>query len=71
MSKLFSSGEIIKVLEKHKFLFVSQKGSHGKWKNNHGRSVIIPMNRKEIPYGTFNSIVKQSGLDIGVFLKTH
>jgi len=64
MPKLYSSKHIIKVLEKHKFIYISQKGSHVKYRKP-GRSVltvIIPANRREIPFGTFRSILRQSGL---------
>ena len=62
MSKLPSSRDIIKFLEKNGFLFVSQKGSHRKYKNQ-GRIVIVPHPKKEIPMGTFRSIMRQSGLN--------
>lgn len=46
------------------FLFVSQKGSHAKYRKqgNPTLTVIVPAGRKEIPQGTFNSILRQSGL---------
>ena len=62
MPDLLSSNEIIRVLEKHGFLFVSQRGSHKKFKKGN-RVVIVPDPKKEIPKGTFVSIVKQSGLN--------
>ena len=62
MPKLYSSKEIEKVLVSIGFSFISQKGSHGKFKNPKGKIVILPMNRKEIPIGTFKSILKQSEL---------
>ncbi len=64
MPKLFSSAHICKVLLKNGFVLVSQKGSHAKFRKggNPTRTVIVPMNKKEIPYGTFRSIVRQSGL---------
>lgn len=49
------------VLEKHGFTFKSQKGSHAKYVKG-AATVIVPHPRKEIPYGTFLSIVRQSGL---------
>lgn len=64
MPKLYSSKHIIKVLKKHKFIYVSQKGSHIKYRK-HGRptlTVIAPANRREIPFGTFRSILRQSQL---------
>ena len=70
MPKLLSSKIIIKTLERKGFVFVSQKGSHIKYRK-HGSivlTVIIPANKKEIPYGTFRSILRQSGLNEEEFL---
>jgi predicted RNA binding protein YcfA (HicA-like mRNA interferase family) len=64
MPKLFSSKHIEKTLRQHGFSFISRKGSHVKYRKV-GRptlDVIIPANRKEIPTGTFRSILRQSGL---------
>lgn len=61
MPKLYSSREIIAVLQKRGFRYISQKGGHVKFRL-HNRTVIIPANRKEIPYGTFKSILRQSEL---------
>lgn len=64
MPKLFSSQSIIKVLLANGFYLVSQKGSHQKYRKS-GKpvlTVIVPANRKEIPYGTFRSIVRQANL---------
>ena len=62
MPKLLSSQEIIQVLEKNGFSFISQKGSHKKFKKAN-RIVIVPDPKKEIPRGTFASILRQAGLD--------
>jgi len=62
MSKLLSSAEIIRTLLKYGFHLVSQKGSHQKYRKE-GRTVIVPSPKKEIPQGTFRSILRQSGLD--------
>jgi predicted RNA binding protein YcfA (HicA-like mRNA interferase family) len=64
MPKLYSSNQIIKVLEKKGFFFVSQKGSHVKYRKtgNPTLTVIIPAKRKEIPQGTFRSILRQANL---------
>ncbi|MDP3730924.1 MAG: type II toxin-antitoxin system HicA family toxin [bacterium] len=68
MPKLFSSVWIVKVLRRKGFVFISQKGSHAKFK--HGRySVIIPMGRKEIPFGTLKSILRQANLSEDDFKK--
>jgi predicted RNA binding protein YcfA (HicA-like mRNA interferase family) len=61
MPRLLSSQEIISVLLFHGFHFVSQKGSHQKYRKGKV-SVIIPANKKEIPQGTLRSIIRQSGL---------
>ena len=62
MPDMLSSQEIIRVLKQHGFSLVSQKGSHKKFKKN-GRIVIVPDPKKEIPKGTFASILRQSGLN--------
>ena len=64
MPKLYSSKNIIKVLQSKGFVYIRQKGSHVKFRKS-GKSnltVIVPANRKEIPFGTFKSILRQSSL---------
>jgi predicted RNA binding protein YcfA (HicA-like mRNA interferase family) len=68
MSKLLSSDQIIKILLDSGYIFVSQRGSHQKYQKE-GNVVIVPSNRKEIPVGTFRSIVRQSGLTVDDFLR--
>lgn len=67
MSKLYSSNDIIFVLEIIGFSFNSQKGSHGKFKNQNGHIAIVPMNKKEIPEGTLSGILRQAGLSKSEF----
>ncbi|MBI2004998.1 type II toxin-antitoxin system HicA family toxin [Patescibacteria group bacterium] len=70
MPQLFSSAHIITVLEKNGFYLVSQKGSHTKYRKVNKEkklTVIVPANKKEIPLGTFRSILRQSQLDIKDF----
>ncbi|MCL5667089.1 MAG: type II toxin-antitoxin system HicA family toxin [Patescibacteria group bacterium] len=64
MPKLYSSSQIIKVLESRGFVFVSQKGSHVKYRKygNPTLTVIVTANKRQIPLGTFKSILRQSGL---------
>ncbi len=69
MSDIYSSKDIIAVLKKLDYYFSGQKGSHGKYKDNFSHIVIVPINKKEIPYGTFKSILKQMGTDIKGFKK--
>ena len=61
MPKLYSSHHIISVLLRYGFMEGSQKGSHKKFRND-SRIVIVPAPRKEIPFGTVSSIVRQAGL---------
>ena len=57
-----TSDEVIRTLRQNGFSFVSQKGSHCKFKNASGRIAIVPHPRKELPIGTTRSIIRQSGL---------
>ena len=69
MPKLYSSEQIVRTLEREGFLFVSQRGSHVKYRKSGSPTltVIIPAGRKQIPRGTFRSILRQSGLDESAF----
>jgi predicted RNA binding protein YcfA (HicA-like mRNA interferase family) len=67
MPERFSSRDIVKVLESLGFYFRSQKGSHGKYKDDSGKIVIVPMNKKEIPAGTFKNILNQAGISFEKF----
>lgn len=71
MPKLYSSAEIIKVLQKRGFVYISQKGSHAKFRKTGSPTliVIIPAGRKEIPFGTFRSILRQANLRENDFIK--
>ncbi len=64
MPKLYSSAEIIKVLQKKGFVYISRKGSHVKFRKTDSPTLtaIIPADRKEIPFGTFKSILRQANL---------
>ena len=62
MTKLPSSKNIITTLLRNGFIFVSQRGSHQKYRKG-DKTVILPAPRKEIPLGTFRSIIRQSGLN--------
>lgn len=64
MPKLYSSSQIIKVLQQKGFIYISQKDSHVKFRKlgNPTLTVIVPAGRKEIPYGTFKSILRQANL---------
>jgi predicted RNA binding protein YcfA (HicA-like mRNA interferase family) len=71
--KLYSSQQIVKTLEREGFAFVSQRGSHAKYRKTDSSiifTVIIPAGRKQIPRGTFRSILRQSGLDENAFKRS-
>ncbi len=55
---------VTRVLQEKGFFFVSQKGSHAKFrkKETPTKTVIVKMAKKEIPHGTFRSILLLSGL---------
>jgi predicted RNA binding protein YcfA (HicA-like mRNA interferase family) len=70
MPRLLSSAEIITVLQKNGFISVSQKGSHSKYRKvtlGKTLTVIVPVNKREIPHGTFRSILRQSQLTAADF----
>jgi len=71
MPKLFSPSRILKTLEREGFVFISQKGSHAKYRKEGKENliVIVPIHNKEIPIGTFKSILRQSKLTIEDFEK--
>jgi predicted RNA binding protein YcfA (HicA-like mRNA interferase family) len=64
MPKLYSSSYIIKVLQKRGFVYISQKGSHTKFRKTGSPilTVIVPAGKREIPFGTFKSILRQANL---------
>jgi len=65
MPKLYSPRHIVKVLGKRGFIFISQKGSHIKYRKKTSKetlTVIVPIHSREIPIGTFKSILRQSRL---------
>lgn len=64
MPKPYPLRIIIKVLESKGFFFISQTGSHAKYRKegNPTLTAIVPIHGKEIRYGTFRSILRQSKL---------
>lgn len=59
----------IRVLLQQGFFFVSQNGSHAKYRKagSPARTVIVPIHGKDVPHGTMRSIVRQAGLGMGDF----
>jgi len=62
MSKRISSDAFLRILTAHGFRFVTQRGSHAKYRDDLGHMVIVPHPRKDIPIGTLRSMIRQSGL---------
>lgn len=71
MPKPYSLRLVLKVLENKGFFFISQTGSHAKYRKEGKPTliVIVPIHGKEIRYGTFKSILRQAGLKENDFNK--
>ena len=56
---------------KNGFAYISQRGSHAKFRKygNPTLTVIVPAGKREIPVGTFRSILRQSRLDADDFAR--
>lgn len=55
---------VLRTIKKHGFEQISQKGSHMKFRKigRPTRTVIVKAAKKQIPHGTFQAILLQSGL---------
>jgi Predicted periplasmic or secreted lipoprotein len=64
MPKPIPLKSVLKVLKERGFFFIRQKGSHARFRKigNPTRNVTVKTTCNEIPYGTFQSILLQSGL---------
>jgi len=64
MPKPFPLKLLLKILLEKGFFFVSQNGSHAKYRKigSPTLTVIVPIHGKEILYGTFRSILRQAKL---------
>jgi len=71
MPKPIPLSVILRTLRKEGFFLVRQKGSHARYKNegHPTRFVTLKTTEKEIPYGTFKSILLQSGVSEKDFYK--
>ena len=56
--------EVTRILQRHGFVLVSQRGSHQKWRHpDTGKQVIVPYHKgKQLPLGTLTSIIEGSGI---------
>jgi len=50
---------LLKALQNHGFFFISQRGSHAKYRKG-SSTVIVPLHGKDIPHGTLRSILRQA-----------
>ncbi|KKR08303.1 MAG: hypothetical protein UT32_C0002G0066 [Parcubacteria group bacterium GW2011_GWC2_39_14] len=64
MPKPYPLRLLLRILKSKGFFFVSQTGSHAKYRKESTMTltVIVPIHEKEITYGTFRSIVRQANL---------
>jgi predicted RNA binding protein YcfA (HicA-like mRNA interferase family) len=67
MPKRIPSSEFITILTAHGFELMSKRGSHAKYRDANGHTVILPHPRKDIPVGTLRSMIRQSGLPTRLF----
>lgn len=49
--------ELVKILQKHGFIFVRQTGSHAIYCHRDGRQTVIPMHRKTLGKGLLHKII--------------
>lgn len=55
--------ELVRILEKHGYIEISQNGSHKKMYNKDlNKTVIVPYHSKELKKGLEQSILKQTGI---------
>ncbi|MBW2039126.1 MAG: type II toxin-antitoxin system HicA family toxin [Deltaproteobacteria bacterium] len=71
MSKLpkISGRECVKVLQKAGFFLKRQHGSHMILRRNNPFSQVVVPDHKELDRGTLRSIIRQTSLSIGEFVK--
>lgn len=55
--------KVIKELEANDWVFVSQKGSHMKFKKGN-KVCIVPNHKGDIPKGTLSQIVRSTGIKL-------
>ena len=63
------AGEVTRILQRHGFTLVSQRGSHQKWRHAEtGNQVIVPHHKgKQLPLGTLVSIIGAAGFPVRSF----
>ena len=59
----YSSKRIISLLLKKGFVLQRTKGSHHIYKHPDGRRTVVPHPKKDLPKGTYHSILKQAKIN--------
>lgn len=59
--------DAIRVLERAGFVFVSQKGSHRKYRKE-SIVIVVPFHNDDMRPGTLRHVIQQSGLTIEEFV---
>lgn len=59
--------DVIRVLERAGFLFISQRGSHRKYRKS-SVTLIVPFHNDDMRSGTLRCIIGQSGLTVEEFI---
>jgi predicted RNA binding protein YcfA (HicA-like mRNA interferase family) len=60
----YTAKDIVKILRQRGFVLDRSRGSHQVYMLPDGtRRVIVPMHNRDLPKGTFYSILKQAGID--------
>jgi len=59
--------DLIRVLEHAGFLFVSQRGSHRKYRKG-SVTLVVPFHNDDMRPGTLHHIIQQSGLTVEAFV---
>ncbi len=63
--KTFKPRELVRLLKEHGFVEHHQKGSHLFLVHPESRRVaIVPIHSKDVPRGTFYTILRSAGIDI-------
>jgi predicted RNA binding protein YcfA (HicA-like mRNA interferase family) len=61
---------LVKVLTKHYgFYIYGRHGSHVKFRDDKGHTVIVSIHNEDVKQGTLNAILRQSGLEKSDILK--
>ena len=64
MRKVIRPKEIVRIIERHGFLFARQNASHAIYIHADGRRTTVPMHNKDLKRGTLHSILKDTGLTL-------